>query len=227
VLFRSAPILDALKYDNMNIVSLLLKNKANIECKNDDGQTLLLAACKKDDIDIQFIKQLIKIGADLSVIDNNGMNVITTIVAANHQCIALLKFVIDRIDPSVLKDLINKNTITKALRNGTEVDDEYENMTPLLCAYYNGNYKCAKLLLEHGADINGKDKSKQTALIYSITVFQDFSLIDLAMEYNADPTIDDCRAHYAAVGDYREIIRKYTKTYIKTHNLSVNCDLSD
>ena len=68
-----------------------------------------------------------------------------------------------------------------------EANDEY---TPLDVATLGGHIECMKMLLEAGADINGKDKYGITALHIAVRS-QNLECVRLLLDAGADPNIGD------------------------------------
>jgi ankyrin repeat protein len=75
------------------------------------------------------------------------------------------------------------------------------NWTPLMYAARDGGVEAARVLLDHGADVNLTDPDNTTALLYAITNYH-YDLAALLVERGADPNLADSsgmNALFAAV----------------------------
>ena len=61
-------------------------------------------------------------------------------------------------------------------------------MTPLMVAFYFGNYEIAKLVLEYGAEVNAKDKNGNNAMDYAKGTYDKF--VKLLEEHTKEHTND-------------------------------------
>ena len=76
----------------INIVDLLLSNKADVNIRNRDGETALVYAIMSKKDNIEVIKKLISNGADLKIKDNKGLTAMDYAVQKNKkEVIELLK----------------------------------------------------------------------------------------------------------------------------------------
>jgi len=66
----------------------------------------------------------------------------------------------------------------------TEVRDDNGN-TPLILAVWFGRIKVVKILLDHGANIEGRNDTMDTALIWA-SCYKYFDIIKMLLEYGAD-----------------------------------------
>ena len=71
-----------------------------------------------------------------------------------------------------------------------------EGRTPLHLASSRGNFKCAQLLVESGADKDAKSKDGRTAL-YRAAANGDRRMVEMLIDIGADPTIPDDRGRSA------------------------------
>ena len=60
--------------------------------------------------------------------------------------------------------------------------------TPLAGAAFKGDSAIAELLIQHGADINGRSFDGKTPLMFA-AMFDRAAMIDLLLQHGADPTI--------------------------------------
>jgi ankyrin repeat protein len=98
----------------------------------------------------------------------------------------------------VVRELIAKGETT----NGR--DANYDDITPLFIAVENGNYDIAKLLLDHGANVNAADKRNRTPLMFlddDATV----ELVDLLLRAGADIHAKDDNGNSVLLATLRSI----------------------
>jgi len=140
------PILAALRSGYHVIVKELLDHGADINLQNiHDGETVLMWAARKGDIDL--FKQVMEKNPDVNVRSKNGAS-------------ALL-FAPQGKNPEIVKILLDHNA---------EVNIKGHNgITPLLVAAQNGNPKIVKMLIEHGADVHAKTDFGESALESAMT----------------------------------------------------------
>ena len=83
------PLVLATKYNHTEIIKLLLKNKAQVNVK-DEYMSPLVFAIRNNNIEI--VKLLISSGADLNIYDGSGKNLLT--LAASQKCYAILELLL-------------------------------------------------------------------------------------------------------------------------------------
>ena len=140
------PILAALRSGYHVIVKELLDHGADINLQNThDGETVLMWAARKGDIDL--FKQVMEKKPDVNARSKNGAS-------------ALL-FAPQGKNPEIVKILLDHNA---------EVNIKGHNgVTPLLVAAQNGNSEIVKILIEHGADVHAKTDFGESSLESAIT----------------------------------------------------------
>jgi ankyrin repeat protein len=138
---NQSPLLWATSKNFPDIISLLLKYKANPDIKeNQFGQTaLMIAVVKQYNQSAAF---LLKGGASPNIFANNGGFPLAEAVIKQD---------------SGLVDLL--------LRNGTDPNITFKNgMSPLMCAAQGTNVEIANNLMAHGAKLDHRNELGQTAL---------------------------------------------------------------
>lgn len=123
------------------IVKILIANGADVNRLDAWLSTPIHWAVQESEIDI--VKILIENGADINILDGTGQTPLY-IAAGENYC-------------DILELLLNNNA-----------DIDYtESTSPFMIACAFDNYESAKMLLEHGADINFVDDDGRTALFYA------------------------------------------------------------
>ncbi|MGD1855710.1 MAG: ankyrin repeat domain-containing protein [Leptolyngbyaceae cyanobacterium] len=82
------------------------------------------------------------------------------------------------------------DAVRSQLAAGTDPDIVYNTNTPLIYAARDGFIEIARLLIDHGADVNWIDGEGVTPLI--LASFKDhIELVQLLLDHGADPTVRD------------------------------------
>jgi hypothetical protein len=122
------------------MVKLLLEAGANIESKDNNGQTPLWWAARSSNV--AMVKLLLEAGANIESKDTNGQTPLWW--AARNSNVAMVKLLLEA---------------------GTNIESkDTSGQTPLWWAARNSNVDMVKLLLEAGANIESKDDNSQTPL---------------------------------------------------------------
>jgi ankyrin repeat protein len=130
------------------VLNLLLSKGANVEARDEQGETPLIAAASHGGTNA--VKMFLERGANPNARDNTG---VTALIAAACVCA-----VIDMPDTA--------NAMKLLLDNGAEIDAKTpEGYTALMSAAGAGRTNIVKLLLDRGALIEGKDATGETALM--------------------------------------------------------------
>ena len=136
-----------------NACKLLIKKGADVNIRNNQGETPLHLATQLMYDDVVWCELLLKKGADVNARDNNGLTPL-------HSVLNSLCYCEDKLP--VVKLLIKKGADVNAIA--------YRDRTPLLSAIIGirkeDRLSAIKLLIDNGADINYKDKKGHTPLDY-------------------------------------------------------------
>ena len=134
----------------MELVKYLVENGADINAKNNDGETALMKSSANHE-NIEIVKHLVENGADVNDKDNNGETALM-IASAEFKNSGVVKYL---------------NIVVEYLvENGADVNAKNNNgETALMRASGNNDMEMVKYLVEHGADVNAKDNNGKTALM--------------------------------------------------------------
>ncbi len=158
----------AIRRNRVSTVKMLLENGFSelINSSSNNGNTPLIIAAHYGYLTIAEI--LIQNGAEVNSTDGNW-NALAEAVSSNNVSMAHL----------LLESGANPNAI---------INEQKE--SPLMLVFsYGGIQGCTRLLIEHGADINKKDKNGRTMLHSAFYNGYDFSRYFL--ENGANPNIED------------------------------------
>ena len=134
----NTPLLTAIEFDNLELVTFLLQRGADPNVAVDDGYTCLLTAIESDEtVSTKIVATLITAGADIHLAGINGWTPLHMAAARGHAEKAKLLIAAGS-DVNQRKDI-----------------DAHE--TPLLEAAFMGQPETVKLLLENGADASLRD----------------------------------------------------------------------
>ncbi len=175
---QSAPLFYCIENNNANLAYLLIKNKSPfLNIWDGDGNSPLVAAIKRDGIDMKIINMQLQYGQSPDdkvsynpplyyAIEKNNSSIVEALLAYNanpnitsSDSKTMLQIAIEnknsRIVSLLLKGKANPNTI------GTN------GFAPLHLAVYTGQADMARLLVSNGADINIKGNYGWTALHFA------------------------------------------------------------
>ena len=144
----------------------LLGEGADVDAKNNQGDTALLLAVKSGKIDTARL--LIEKGANLEAKNNVGETALIAACTSGHAEIAQL--------------LVEKGAATDAGDDG--------GATPLMYAGLGGNKAIIDLLLLKGANINAQDDKGETPLMYAASAGS-LDAVKLMLRKNANPATKD------------------------------------
>ncbi len=153
-------LMAASKKGRIDVVKKLLDQKVKIDAQGKDGATALMLAADSNQFDI--VKMLLKKNADPNVEDQRGWTALMSAVyQGNSNCVEVL-----------------------ATRSREEVN------RGLLVAALMGHKDTAKVLLDHGAEIDSRAEDGRTPLMLAANK-GDNDLVSLLLQAGADPTLAD------------------------------------
>jgi len=144
----------------------LLGQGADVDAKNNQGDTALLLAAKSGKIDTTRL--LIEKGANIEAKNNVGETALIAACTSGHAEIAEL--------------LVEKGAVTDARDDG--------GATLLMYAGLGGNTAIIDLLLAKGANINAQDDKGETPLMYAASAGS-MDAVKLMLHKNANPATKD------------------------------------
>ncbi|RXK03553.1 ankyrin repeat domain-containing protein [Halarcobacter bivalviorum] len=163
-------LFQAIRSEDKELIELFLNtNKFNINQKNIQGQTVLTEACYRGFGNIEIIKSLLELGADVNIRDNHDSTIIEKLIEL------ILHY---RNQKIISYSLIEKSSydnnyydLLEYLLKNTKVDLKKYNSRakPLFfdtIIYY--NFEVFKLLKNYGININQKDLNHHNIVFYLI-----------------------------------------------------------
>lgn len=184
------PLISAVLYKDISEVKKILAKGVNINEQDENGYTALIWSCSYSTRDIyrDAAKLLIAEGADITIQANDGN---TAIIEAAENSTEIFNMLLEKgadihikkadgsgIFYNCLGTMINygreftdehMNMINYLIANGANVDDsptsgDLKGFTPLIFAARENLTAIAKLLIEHGANVNAMNVYDQTPL---------------------------------------------------------------
>jgi len=181
------PLIVAVRDGNLQIVRLLIKYGANLNVQDQEGNTALHICVRLHNF--KLLRFLLEKGADARIFNVDGLAPIH--LAARLGSIQSVKILLKK-DPQLVH-----------LR--TKVGDQ----TPFTDAVRGKYYDVARLLLQHGANINRILKSGFT-ILHSMLISQQFEIATFLIEEGADVHIV-CKSIYAGVMEEGESAYYYMR----------------
>lgn len=210
------PLLLSAKNCHLEMVKILIKNKANVNvCDYDNNTPLLLCLDESYQEDhIKIAKLLIKNKANVNMKNKNNCSAIH--YATETGSITIIKLLIenganinskDKFGSTPLKLLIDLyppynrciirtykkkiDTLKLLLKNKANVNiPNNETIYPLHKAVWNNEKEVVKLLLEYNADPNVQTDDK-CCMIVSTSEDMNYEIVKLLLEYKANPNIQN------------------------------------
>jgi ankyrin repeat protein len=148
-------------FSHYALVKLLLHKGADVEAKNEFGETSLLLAAKGGHDAI--VKLLLNKGAKVKVVDREGRRSLSLAAEQGHEA-----------------------TVELLLHNGANIETKEQNgYTALSLAAEGGHTAVVKLLLGRAANIEGKDKFGWTPLSLAASKGHE-ATVELLLDYGAN-----------------------------------------
>lgn len=162
-----------------NIFDILFEYGYNINSIDENGKTILIHACSKNDL--QIIKYIIKKGINLDIQDNKGLTSLTHSIIQKN--IEIVKLLLDcGANPNIESYNINYNNlfycinwdlinIFKVLISNPLINinaKSIHGITPLMYAIMNRKTSFALEIIDYSEDLNITSFDGNTALLYSI-----------------------------------------------------------
>jgi uncharacterized protein len=166
----ATPLIVATQRENAPIVRLLLGRGANVNAKDDRGQTALMYVSKDE-----IARLLIQRGANVNEKGDEGMTMLGRAASEGRADIVRL-----------------------LLGRGASVETaDSRGRTPLIASIDQGFSDVARVLIQHRANVNAQDARGWTPLIHAASV-KDRAILKLLLEKGADPNVRN-KTGYAAL----------------------------
>jgi len=194
------------RYDDLDIMNILIANGAEVDIKHPGGETVLMSAAKAGRT--EAVKLLLEAGANVNAKNDRGQTALHRMLDTRNSdynnslqlkdTVELLlakgadvnlkdkdgrtpwHLAAESADGDIVKLLLDKGARV------SEKDDE-SGFTALHHAARFGNKNTTELLIARGADINAKDKQGHTPLY--VAVNHDYKVAELLMNKGADSSI--------------------------------------
>mgnify|MGYP006291243703 CR=1 FL=1 len=164
--------------ENWDEVERMIKNKADVNAKNEMGVTVLMIACSFEKKEI--VELLIEKGADVNAeslsyetpltMSINGGNIeITRLLINNGADVNKPNNAWN--SPLMIASLLDENELIEILiENGADINvqDKVSGHTALQFICSNGNYEMVKLFIENGADADLRSHNGNTPIMLAL-----------------------------------------------------------
>jgi len=213
------PLVMALENNYLEVADCLLKNKARMDITDNSGRNPLHRMAQGDNY--QAVQLLLSYNADISALTSQGLTAEQLTSSESIKKLLINHKLISNnpefklLDAARNGDLSVVNAILEAdsqLVNCQDVDGRQS--TPLHFAAGYNHPKVVKCLLEHGADIQAKDKGGLVPLHNSCS-YGHYEVAELLIKYGADVNVTDqwdfSPLHEAASKSKPDIVRLLLK----------------
>lgn len=123
----------AAERDAVDAIDYLAENKCNVNLKSSCGNTALMMASKENKI--RAIETLLRVGADIMLRNNSGMNMVHFVAQGDHPQVILTVFehmsypylsIAEESDIAVLSMTLSTKKMSETIVEGEEYDEEHE-----------------------------------------------------------------------------------------------------
>lgn len=207
---QSNPLHDYIRgYSNPNsqYEDIWAANQTTKEIRKTTKDLLIAAAGRND---LAKVKNFLELGVDINAKDRNGLTPLTNAIRSRHEGMA--RFLMGNGAEKPKDSLIEAarcslDFIRYLLLNEANVNErsKWELRTPLHQAANHNNVPLLALLLEHGADLDAKDKNGNTPLYWAIksnAVDAVHFLLSKGADASAINNAGESIAHHSAVAHY-------------------------
>ena len=160
---HETPLMYAAKSGHLEVVKLLIENKADFEYKDAHKRNALYRACEFGHLEI--VKFLMEIGANIHCeCTYHNINPLACASRSGHTKVVEL-----------------------LLQNGADVNSiEYHKLTPLYRASESGHVETAELLIKNGADINFQDTKTRFTALHIASKKGHYEVVRLLLKHGAE-----------------------------------------
>ncbi|RIK61584.1 hypothetical protein DCC62_27540 [candidate division KSB1 bacterium] len=172
VKIRNTPLMSAAYNGDIAEVRKLIKEGADVNETNVEGQTALMSATRQNQVEV--VKVLVENGADVNSKAQGSIEVTALMIAA--------RFGYD----DIMKILIDNGADVNARSDGARASGADGGYTALMRAARNGQTKAVKILIDNHANINLKNKGGVSALWHA-AAHNHSDIVDMLLANGADP----------------------------------------
>jgi ankyrin repeat protein len=137
----TTPLIFAAGEGQIEIVRELLQHKADANTRGIGGKTALMAACERDQGNLQVVQLLLASGADVQAVDRLGRTAFNEAAQGGYAAI-----------------------LEALMASGVNVNSRDHYCTALYAAVCSGNAEAVRVLIAHGADVNAPRWDGETPL---------------------------------------------------------------
>ncbi len=205
-------LMDSIMVSNNEFSLLLIEKGANISYLDEDKVSIATQAAYLGQLEI--IKQLISRNADIISSNTEGINPLIASSSEGHheivkELLATKKIDINAKDKDGTNALMaasvrgHKEVVSLLLQNGAEVNSQnVDGHTPLMFAYNGKNQ--VESLLDKYAEYLTDDNDNSTKIIKD-ALQTHIEVVQLLLDYKADPTMKDKEGHTALDFDFQPL----------------------
>jgi len=158
----------AMQLGDVAKVKVFLEQGADVNAKNENGQTPLLLAAQNNDVNTA--KLLISAGADVNIKNNAGQTSIDIALSQGNK--EIIKLLLDKgAEITSLHGALQLGNLARVkalLEQGADVNaKDKQGKTALFYAVENNHKDIVELLIAKGADVNAKEDGGYTPLYYA------------------------------------------------------------
>ncbi|HTW64370.1 MAG TPA: ankyrin repeat domain-containing protein [Bryobacteraceae bacterium] len=197
--YGASPLSEAATVGNATIIEQLLKAGANPNTRTTaDGETVLMTSARAGNVDA--VKVLLDHGADVNAKEGyRGQTALMWAAAERHADV--VKLLLQRGADWKIQSSFRETKIPKLSTASSISPISRGGLTAFLFAAREGDIETAKVMLDHGVDINQTDVDGTSGLVVSI-MNKKYTFAKFLLDRGADPNVTDVKgraALYAAV----------------------------
>ncbi|MGP0074498.1 MAG: ankyrin repeat domain-containing protein [Bryobacteraceae bacterium] len=197
--YGATPLSEAAALGNATIIEQLLKAGADPNTRTTaDGETVLMTSARAGNLDA--VKALVDHGADVNAKEAyRGQTALMWAAAERHA--AVVKLLLEHGADWKVQSSFRETKIPKLSTASSISPISRGGLTAFLFAAREGDVETAKVMLDHGVDINQTDVDGTSGLVVSIMNKQ-YTFAKFLLDRGADPNVTDVKgraALYAAI----------------------------
>uniref|UniRef100_A0A2I3HB36 Retinoic acid induced 14 n=1 Tax=Nomascus leucogenys TaxID=61853 RepID=A0A2I3HB36_NOMLE len=166
--------------DAEKVASLLSKKGASATKHDSEGKTAFHLAAAKGHV--ECLRVMVTHGVDVTAQDTTGHSALHLAAKnSHHECI---------------RKLLQSKCPAESVDSSGKTALHYDGNIPLLLAVQNGHSEICHFLLDHGADVNSRNKSGRTALMLACEIGSS-NVVEALIKKGADLNLVDSLGHNA------------------------------